>query len=125
MTVLHDRLVADKDSCFLSKKLATIKTDVDIPIDIEEFKLPKNIKSIGDYCIGIEYYPVKPVYISQNVETIGKHAFTFLKNIDVVDKNKPRIKFVVDKKNKYYKSDKKGWIYTKDGKKVWSSSKRY
>lgn len=96
-----------------------------IGYDIEEFKLPKNIKSIGDYCIGIEYYPVKPVYISQNVETIGKHAFTFLKNIDVVDKNKPRIKFVVDKKNKYYKSDKKGWIYTKDGKKVWSSSKRY
>lgn len=39
---LHDRLVNDEDSCFLSKKLATIKTDVDIPLDIAEFKLNIN-----------------------------------------------------------------------------------
>ena len=46
---LHDRLVADKDSCFLSKKLATIKTDVDIPIDIEEFKLNINEETKNEF----------------------------------------------------------------------------
>ena len=46
---LHDRLVADKESCFLSKKLATIKTDVDIPIDLEEFKLNINEETKNEF----------------------------------------------------------------------------
>ena len=39
---LKERLINDKESALLSKKLATIKTDVDIPLDLEEFKLDIN-----------------------------------------------------------------------------------
>lgn len=36
---LQEKLIRDKDSCFLSKTLATIKTDVDIPVELEDIKL--------------------------------------------------------------------------------------
>ena len=39
---LHEKLVNDKDSAFLSKLLATIKTDVDIPFTLNDFKLNIN-----------------------------------------------------------------------------------
>ena len=39
---LHERLINDKDSCFLSKTLATIKTDVDIDHRLEDFALNIN-----------------------------------------------------------------------------------
>ena len=35
---LKERLINDKDSCFLSKQLATIKTDVGIDPDLEDFR---------------------------------------------------------------------------------------
>ena len=36
---LQEKLIRDKDSCFLSKTLATIKTDVEIDHDLEDFRL--------------------------------------------------------------------------------------
>ena len=36
---LQEKLIRDKDSCFLSKTLATIKTDVDIDRDLDDFRL--------------------------------------------------------------------------------------
>ena len=36
---LQEKLIKDKDSCFLSKTLATIKTDFDIPHELKEYKL--------------------------------------------------------------------------------------
>ncbi|MBQ0036479.1 MAG: DNA polymerase I [Firmicutes bacterium] len=39
---LQEKLIRDKDSCFLSKRLATIKTDVDLGNDIEEYRLKIN-----------------------------------------------------------------------------------
>lgn len=36
---LQEKLIRDKDSCFLSKTLATIKTDVEIPEDLDAFRL--------------------------------------------------------------------------------------
>ena len=36
---LQEKLIRDKDSCFLSKTLATIKTDVDIPLQLDDIKL--------------------------------------------------------------------------------------
>ena len=39
---LHDRLVNDKESCFLSKTLATIKTDVKINLKLDDFVLNIN-----------------------------------------------------------------------------------
>lgn len=39
---LQEKLILGKDSCFLSKTLATIKTDVDIDHDLDEFRLNIN-----------------------------------------------------------------------------------
>ena len=39
---LQEKLLRDKDSCFLSKTLATIKTDVEIPKELEDFRLHVN-----------------------------------------------------------------------------------
>ena len=39
---LQEKLILGKDSCFLSKTLATIKTDVQIDHDLDEFKLNIN-----------------------------------------------------------------------------------
>ena len=36
---LQEKLIKDKESCFLSKTLATIKTDCDIPLQIDSFKV--------------------------------------------------------------------------------------
>ncbi|MBR3226915.1 MAG: DNA polymerase I, partial [Erysipelotrichaceae bacterium] len=35
----RDKLINDKESCFLSKKLATIVTDGDVPVELEDLKL--------------------------------------------------------------------------------------
>ena len=42
---LKEHLINDKESCFLSKRLATIKTDVDIDLNLDDFKL--NIDELG------------------------------------------------------------------------------
>ncbi len=42
---LKEKLIRDKDSCFLSKTLATIKTDVEIPEELDAFKV--NISEEG------------------------------------------------------------------------------
>ncbi|MBR4461872.1 MAG: DNA polymerase I [Erysipelotrichaceae bacterium] len=39
---LQEKLLKDKDSCFLSKTLATIKTDVEIPNELDDFKVHIN-----------------------------------------------------------------------------------
>ncbi len=39
---LQEKLLKDKESCFLSKTLATIKTDVEIPKELDDFKLKIN-----------------------------------------------------------------------------------
>jgi len=46
---LHDKLLKDKDSCFLSKKLATIKTDYKIDKDLDDLLLNINIKTRNDF----------------------------------------------------------------------------
>lgn len=38
----QEKLINDKDSCFLSKKLATIVTDGDVPVELEDIKLNIN-----------------------------------------------------------------------------------
>ena len=36
---LQEKLIKDKDSCFLSKTLATIRTDFDIPYELKDFRV--------------------------------------------------------------------------------------
>ncbi|WP_026835486.1 leucine-rich repeat domain-containing protein [Eubacterium xylanophilum] len=81
--------------------------------DIKDFKLPKNLKYIGDDSIKLAYYyPSNTVYLSDKVEHIGKNAFEFLVGSDVPENRMPKVKFKVDKNNKRYYSDKKGNICT-------------
>ena len=51
---LKERLINDKESCFLSKKLATIKTDVDIDLDINDFKLNVNEETRNEFFLKYE-----------------------------------------------------------------------
>ena len=51
---LKERLINDKESCFLSKKLATIKTDVDIDLDIDDFKLNVNEETRNEFFLKYE-----------------------------------------------------------------------
>ena len=46
---LRERLINDKDSAFLSKLLATIKTDVEIPLSLEDFKLDINNETKNEF----------------------------------------------------------------------------
>ena len=46
---LQEKLIKDKDSCFLSKQLATIKTDVDIDLKLEDLKLNINEETRNDF----------------------------------------------------------------------------
>ncbi|MDO5440796.1 MAG: DNA polymerase I [Erysipelotrichaceae bacterium] len=75
---LHDRLVQDKESCFLSKKLATIKTDVDIPDDLETFKLNINEETKNEF---FEKYEMKSLV---NRDFIKKQKKTEYKKVNKI-----------------------------------------
>ncbi len=53
---LQEKLIRDKDSCFLSKRLATIKTDVDIEGDLEDLKLAIDEKGRNEFFEKYEMY---------------------------------------------------------------------
>ena len=53
---LKEKLIKDKDSCFLSKRLATIKTDVDIEGDLEDLKLAIDEEGRNDFFEKYEMY---------------------------------------------------------------------
>lgn len=46
---LREKLENDKESCFLSKKLATIKTDVDISLELDDLKLAIDWQSLNRF----------------------------------------------------------------------------
>ena len=46
---LQEKLIRDKDSCFLSKRLATIKTDVDLHDNIEDYRLNINEETRNEF----------------------------------------------------------------------------
>lgn len=72
--------------------------------------LPKGLKEIGAHCIYLEW-PTKKITIPASVEKIGECPISY-------GDNPYKGGVVVDKGNRYYKSDKNGWLYTKDGKKL-------
>ena len=53
---LKEHLIQDKESCFLSRQLATIKTDVDIDLKLEDFKLNINEQTRNDFFNKYEMY---------------------------------------------------------------------
>lgn len=51
---LKERLIADKESCMLSRTLATIKTDVEINEDLEDFRLNINEETKNEFFLKYE-----------------------------------------------------------------------
>ncbi|MBQ2658298.1 MAG: DNA polymerase I [Erysipelotrichaceae bacterium] len=53
---LKEKLIRDKESCFLSKILATIKTDVEVPHVLDDFKVNVNEDRRNDFFDKYEMY---------------------------------------------------------------------
>lgn len=74
-------------------------------------KLPQNLRQLGDYSIYIDC-PKEKLEISRTLKKVGFNAISYgneMKNGGVI----------VDRHNPYFKSDKKGWMYSKNGKKLY------
>ena len=73
-------------------------------------QLPENVEEIGNECWSIE--EDKELYIPASLKKIGMNSF-----VNYNMKKHPR--FIVDSKNKYFKTGKNGWLYSKDGKELY------
>ncbi|QHQ61562.1 leucine-rich repeat protein [Anaerocolumna sedimenticola] len=70
--------------------------------------LPKSLEEMGDHCIYLEM-PTKKITIPASVKKMGERPITYGDNAYMGG-------VVVEKKSRYFKSDKNGWLYTKNGK---------
>ncbi|MBR5341283.1 MAG: DNA polymerase I [Erysipelotrichaceae bacterium] len=83
---LQEKLIRDKDSCFLSKKLATIKTDVDISEDLDSFRLKIDEKGRNAFFEKYEMYSLirkveeKKKEIKSNTSIVKKISKDLLKD---------------------------------------------
>lgn len=108
------------------KEAALSGTDCALPSSIEilgkealrdcnpknyDYTLPKSLKEIGDYCIYSDEVKSKPIKLSASVKKIGLNVLTY--------GDSPGGGFQVDPKNPYFKSNNKGWLFSKDGKKLY------
>lgn len=75
------------------------------------FVLPKELKEIGDTCFWINSgcEPKKPIKIPAGVKKIGENIIQY-ETLPL-----PVYGVQVAKRNRYFKSDKNGWLYSKDG----------
>lgn|GEM_PF-301472 len=70
--------------------------------------LPDGLIEIGNHCIFLEC-PTRKIKIPASVKKIGECPVSY-------GANAYKGGVIVDKKNSCYKSDKNGWLYSKDGK---------
>ena len=70
--------------------------------------LPEGVEEIGNFCFWRDDTK-EPLKIPSTVKKIGIDAFSFGEGVTV-----PKVK--VDPRNPYFKSDEKGWLFSKDGK---------
>lgn len=70
--------------------------------------LPDGLEEIGYRCISIEN-ATKKITIPASVKKIGECPISYINE-------EAEGGVIVEKGNRYYKSDKNGWLYTKDGK---------
>ena len=69
---LQEKLIQGRDSCFLSKTLATIKTDVNIDHDLDEFKLNINEEARNAFFEKYEMYSLIRISNTQKKEAADK-----------------------------------------------------
>ena len=69
---LKEKLVMDKEKAFLSKYLATIKTDADIPFTIDEIAMPTPGETLHDFYVKYEMNSFAKA--TMNTEKVEKHS---------------------------------------------------
>jgi len=111
---LHENLLNNKESCFISKRLATIKTDVVINEDLDYFKTQLNRKGVNDFFDKYEMYSlIKPIDTKEIViEDFSSYEVT---KIDEVLFNKPFVYFLSDQFS-YYEPTLYGLCFKNDKK---------
>ncbi|MCH5253121.1 MAG: leucine-rich repeat domain-containing protein [Lachnospiraceae bacterium] len=81
---------------------------------VHEFSLPENLQEIGDnaiyICAEVGANIKEPIYLSRSVGKIGINPITY----ETLLEDTCGVK--VDSKNKWFKNDDNGWLYSKDGK---------
>ena len=91
---VKDKLIAGKDSCFKSKILATIKTDVEIKEDLKTFKLDLDYEKVNDFYERYEMYSLK-FKNKQSVDNLANY-----KRVDHISEDLLKEKAVI-----YFDSD--------------------
>lgn len=110
---LQEKLIRDKDSCFLSKQLATIKTDVEIDKKLEDLKLDIDVEGRNNFFEQYEMYSLirKDDYLSEK----KKAAASIVKTISDELLNDSLIYFVSDEFS-YYERNIYGACFAKGDK---------
>ena len=80
---LQEKLIKDKDSCFLSKKLATIKTDFDIDVDLDDIKVDIDENGRNAFFEKYEMYSL----IRQSSASLKKETKVDVKIVKKISKN--------------------------------------
>ena len=110
---LQEKLIRDKDSCFLSKQLATIKTDVEIDKKLEDLKLDIDVEGRNNFFEQYEMYSLirKDDYLSEK----KKATASIVKTISDELLNDSLIYFVSDEFS-YYERNIYGACFAKGDK---------
>ncbi len=96
---LKEKLINDKESCFLSKTLATIKTDCDIPLELKDFEVDIDEEGRNAFFDKYEMYSLIRKVNVKNKEEI--HSFL---TVDVISDDmydEPVIHFLSDEFSYY------------------------
>ena len=110
---MQEKLIRDKDSCFLSKTLATIKTDYEIDKDLDDFKL--NIDNNGKN----EFFEKYEMYSLIRKEDISKSKKEFdIKSVKTISKEllDSSLIYFVSNEFSYYERDISGICFTNKDK---------
>ena len=99
---LKEKLVNDEASCFESKKLATIITDYDLNINLDDLKLNIDENGINAFFSKYEMYSlINKQYIDRNINNIKGHKVT---KISAYMYNNPFIYILSDEFSYYERS---------------------
>ena len=107
---LQEKLIKDKDSCFLSKKLATIKTDFDIPHELKEYKLKVNEEGRNSFFEKYEMYSL----IKETTTVSKKKEVVKADKVKKISKDllKDSVIYIVSNEFSYYERQISGIVFS-------------
>ena len=110
---LQEKLIRDKESCFLSKTLATIKTDFEIPHELKEYKVNINDEGRNNFFEKYEMYSLIKETSAPKKKEITKAEKT--KKISKALLNNPVI-YLVSNEFSYYERQITGIVFANESK---------